>query len=76
MRLSELMDLLQEQEERTQGADPEVRLVCQPAWPLQFEIRGVWVNNEDMDDPESVVYIVQGDHPHDTPYGSGKAWAE
>jgi len=64
----------------------ELRLAFQPNWPLQFTIGGIAVPDdesrgmgepdEEPDDAASVVYIVEGGHPHeDSPYAPPWAFA-
>jgi hypothetical protein len=62
----------------------------QPGWPLRFTIRGVYDAADDEQpcgehdtidcadcgpgEPDLNVYIVEGDHPNDSPYGPRQAW--
>ena len=85
MTLNELIERLQEAAEDGFG-ESEVRLAFQPRWPLQFEVAGVSTPNdasrskgepdEEPDDVASVIYIVEGNHPHDdSPYAPSWAFA-
>lgn len=68
--------------------DCEIRFVYQDNYPLQDDIRGLWVGEDDDDDDgdedeedeegssEQVVYIVSGGQCWDNPYGPRRAFAE
>ena len=79
--VGELRGLLEEQPE-----DAIVRVVHQPAWPLQEVLGGIaWgpdiLGREPEDEPPEdddvmpVLYLVANGHPaRDTPYGPRGAW--
>jgi hypothetical protein len=82
VKLRELIDMLEDFDQ-----EAEVRLACQPSWPLAFNVAGAvadseladFVDERDTDDvPEparNVVWIVQGDHPHEEdPYAPKACW--
>jgi hypothetical protein len=85
MIVRELLDLLEDAD-----PDATVLLAHQPGWPLQFHVLGVYdaaVDEQpcrdhdivDCDDcgpgePNPFIYIVEGDHPDDTPYAPRSAW--
>ena len=61
--------------------DCEVRFVYQENYPLQEDVRGVWINEDEDDEDgeessEQVVYIVSGGQCRDNPYGPRRAFAE
>lgn len=85
MTVNEMIERLQEVAEDGFG-ECELRLAFQPNWPLQFRIGGIAVPadesrgmgepDEEPDDADSVVYIVEGNHPRDdSPYAPGWAFA-
>lgn len=78
--VAELMERLEDYD-----PDAEVRIVTQPAWPLQFAVAGAvgvedmaaGADEDDLDGVESdekVVWLVAGDHPDGTPYGPKAAF--
>jgi hypothetical protein len=72
MRLSELIEILQDIADVQEGADPEVRLAHQPRWPFEHSIDQVIAMPAADDDDEGepadpdaapadvVVYIAEG----------------
>lgn len=79
MTLDQLMNRL-ESYRRELGGDAEVRLMTQPAWPLEWAVAGVTSRSElaeaedadDYDDAdEDVVYLCEG-RQHG--YGTAAAW--
>ena len=76
MTVNELIERLQEVAEDGLG-DSEIRLAFQPNWPLQFDIGGLAVpDDSDEETPEApVVYLVEGDSIHESPYAPGWVFA-
>lgn len=66
MTVGQLREML---EDLDLNDDDEVRIVFQPSWPLQFEVAGIHISEDD-----EIVYLVQGSHPADSPYGPEAAW--
>lgn len=61
--------------------DREIRFVYQDTYPLQEDIRGLWIKEDEEDgdeegSSEQVVYIVSGGQCRDNPYGPRRAFAE
>ena len=57
MRLSELLELLEDIQDSFPDEDPEVRLAIQPQWPFEHSIRSVgYLEGEGA----PVVYISEG----------------
>ena len=85
MIVSELISLLEDAD-----PDAEILLAHQPGWPLQFHLLSVYdaaddeprctahevINCDECEPPEpnTSVYIVEGDHPSDTPYAPRSCW--
>lgn len=79
--VADLIERLQELPE-----DAVVRIAHQPTYPLQFALRGVADSREvadwDEDEPSThaddetvIVWLVDGDHPHDdSPYAPSAIW--
>ena len=75
MTVNEMIERLQEAAEGGFG-DCEVRLAFQPSWPLQFEVGGISVPDEQPDEGDPVIYVVEGSHPDgDSPYAPSWAFA-
>ncbi len=83
MTVNEMIERLREAADDGFG-ECEVRLAFQPNWPLQYRVGGIATPDdesraqgepdEEPDDASSVVYLVEGGHPHDdSPYAP--AWA-
>jgi hypothetical protein len=74
MRLTKLIQLLQEAEEST-GGDVEVCLMIQPTYPLANHIAGVALGEEfasgDREYPNDAVFILEGEQ---IGYGERDAW--
>ena len=66
MTVKELIERLEELD-----GEAEVRLAYQENYPLQGDIRGVWINQSD-----GVAYVVSGGQHYDAPYGPQAAFAE
>ena len=57
MRLSELLELLEDIQDSFPDEDPEVRLAIQPQWPFEYSIHSVgYLEGEGA----PVVYISEG----------------
>ena len=85
MIVSQLIELLEDAD-----PDATVMLAHQPRWPLRFHVAGVYDASDDSQpcdehdnvdcdecdggEPDLNVYIVEGDHPSDTPYAPRSAW--
>jgi len=69
MKVSELIDLLEELD-----SDAEVRLMCQPSYPIEHHVRGVVTKSElssEVCNTGEVVYLVEGSQAG---YGIKEAW--
>ena len=80
MTVNQLIERLQEMCEMGYE-DCEVRFVYQENYPLQEDVRGVWINDDEDDEDgeessEQVVYIVSGGQCRDNPYGPRRAFVE
>jgi hypothetical protein len=61
--------------------DAPVRLMSQPSWPFEYEIDGIWQNQNDDEDDAFVndednlkpVFLVEGNQRG---YGTKRAWDE
>jgi len=61
--------------------DAPVRIMSQPAWPFEYEIEGIWQNENDDEDDAFVqdedgkkpVFLVEG---YQRGYGTKRAWDE
>lgn len=90
MLVHELIELLQEAD-----AGQEVRLACQPNWPLAFQISHTFdaadaepvpcdghdkivceecEHDGEVDLPDPIFWIVQGDHPDNPYFVPGEVW--
>jgi len=77
MNVKELMDILQKQDPNAQ-----VKLISQPNWPLEYDIKGI-VTRDDLNDEDN---HIRSRRPQNTPsdvlivegeqigYGSKAAW--
>jgi len=75
MTVNEMIERLQEIAGDGFG-ESDLRLAFQPSWPLQFEIGGIAVPDEEPDNGAPVVYVVEGSHPDgDSPYAPSWAFA-
>lgn len=80
MRLSELIEALQDMQEDWPDDDPEVLMAIQPNWPLAKTFGGaVLVEDEPREEGEKgepIVWLVDGDqHPFGrSPYASRDLW--
>lgn len=88
MNISELIERLEEIAEHQ--PDAEVLMAQQPSWPMQTTVLGVVTTDDLADEepcdehgdyhcdeckPEQVVvYLVEGDHPADSPYAPRGCW--
>jgi hypothetical protein len=61
--------------------DAPVRIMSQPNWPFEYDIEGIWVNENDDEDDAFVndesghkpVFLVEG---YQRGYGTKRAWDE
>lgn len=76
MRLSELIEELEELAAEFGDDDPEVRFAYQPTYPLQDEVGGVAVFRPDPTSrrPDPVAYIVTGGQCSEEPYAPSEVF--